>query len=250
LLEVLAVAGGVANDAGDIVIVARSHAANFVEVTDPAPVADHQTPASGEPPSLDSYTPIQEDTGKTPAAGSGSSVFPSAAEMAQNATQPAETSKPGPPGPPSGNTITINLDELIESGDLANNIPLQAGDVVTVPHAGIIYVLGAVNRPGGFVIANDRTEFTTMKVLSLAGGLTRIARLTQAYIIRRDDQGKQTETQVDLKKILHRQAEDVQLRASDILYIPDDRTKQVLLQTAQLAVALATNVALYRIANQ
>ncbi len=40
---------------------------------------------------------------------------------------------------------------------MRNNIPLQAGDVVTVPHAGIVYVLGAVNRPGGFVLANDRT---------------------------------------------------------------------------------------------
>ena len=42
-------------------------------------------------------------------------------------------------------------------GTRGNNIPLQAGDVVTVPHAGIVYVLGAVNRPGGFVMANDRT---------------------------------------------------------------------------------------------
>jgi len=41
------------------------------------------------------------------------------------------------------NTITINLNELMESGDATNNVILQAGDIVTVPHSGIVYVLGA-----------------------------------------------------------------------------------------------------------
>ena len=104
--------------------------------------------------------------------------------------------------PISPNTITVNLDELVETGDMRNNIPLQAGDVVTVPHAGIVYVLGAVNRPGGFVIANDRTQLTVMKILSLAGGLTRIAKSSHSYIIRQDAQGKQTQTEIDLKKVL------------------------------------------------
>ena len=49
-------------------------------------------------------------------------------------------------------------------------------------HAGIIYVLGAVGRPGGFVVANDRTEFTVLKLLSLAGGYTRIAKLGEGHL--------------------------------------------------------------------
>jgi polysaccharide export outer membrane protein len=148
----------------------------------------------------------------------------------------------------SGTIITVNLRELLETGDTRNNIPLQAGDVVTVPHAGIIYVLGAVARPGGFVLANDRGQLTTLKVLSLAGGTTTIAKLDHAVIIRKDDQGKQSETEVDLKKVLHREAEDLQLRPSDILYIPDNRTKEFLLKAAALAIGIGTSIAIYQLA--
>ena len=148
----------------------------------------------------------------------------------------------------AANTFTINLNDLLETGDMHNNVTLQAGDVVTVPHAGIVYVLGAVSRPGGFVLANDRTELTTLKVLSLAGGLTRIAKLKHAYIVRTDSQGKQTQTEIDLKKILDRETEDVQMRASDILYIPDDRVKEAILRTTEIAIGLASGVALYRLA--
>jgi polysaccharide export outer membrane protein len=155
-----------------------------------------------------------------------------------------------PPGSNSPNpgTITINLNELLETGDTRNNIVLQAGDVVTVPHAGIIYVLGAVARPGGFVLSNDKGQLTTMKVLSLAGGTTNIAKLDHAVIIRKDDQGKQSETEVDLKRILHRESEDLQMRPSDVLYVPDSRSKQILIRTAEFALALGSAVAVFRLA--
>ena len=169
--------------------------------------------------------------------------------MLQNAVAPSSKNPSAADSTPSqvANTFTINLNELLETGDMRNNITLQSGDVVTVPHAGIVYVLGAVNRPGGFVMANDRTTLTSMKVLSLAGGITRIAKLKQAYIIRVDDKGKQSYTEVDLKKILARESEDVQMHPSDILYIPDDATKRALLRTAEIAIAVATGVAMYRL---
>ena len=130
---------------------------------------------------------------------------------------------------------------------MRNNIPLQAGDVVTVPHAGIVYVLGAVNRAGGFVVSNDRTPLTALKILSLAGGFTRTAKASHSYIVRQDAQGKQTETEIDLKKILQRKAEDVPMHPSDILYVPDDVVKSVALQAIALTVALGTSVAIYRL---
>jgi len=88
----------------------------------------------------------------------------------------------------------------MESGDATNNIILQAGDIVTVPHAGIVYVLGAVTRPGGFVLANDRAHMTTLKILALAGGLNRTAKKDRAVIIRKDAQGQQHEVAVNLKR--------------------------------------------------
>ena len=247
LLEALAEAGGISNDAGDTIIVTRARASSsFVMV----PVSDNgSTPAPGAGNSLDSPTPESPAANgiNNPAPGS----FPSAADVAQAQSAPANNSPvqngPTPSITTSGNVITINLNELIEKGDTRNNIPLQAGDVVTVPHAGIVYVLGAVNKPGGFVLSNDRTQLTTMKVLALAGGTTKIAKLDHAVIIRKDDQGKQTETEVDLKKVLNQQSEDLQMRASDVLYIPDSHVKEFLFAALQTAVAVGTAITIYRV---
>jgi polysaccharide export outer membrane protein len=148
----------------------------------------------------------------------------------------------------SGNTITINLNDLVETGDTTNNIPLQAGDIVTIPHAGIVYVLGAVGKPGGYVLSNDRTEVSTLKILALAGGTTPTAKGDRAVIIRKNDQGQQSEVDVDLKKVLKRETEDVQLLPSDILYVPDSKAKAALLKAAEFGVAIGTGVALYRLA--
>lgn len=254
LLEVLAEAGGITNDAGDTIIVTRAHSATFVMVPNPEPIS---SPPPGAAPSAESSTQdapalTEKDTTSNP----NPPAFPSATELAQNSPPPANstnsanpTSSPGTTAP-SGNIITINLNELLEKGDTRNNIPLQAGDVVTVPHAGIVYVLGAVNHPGGFVMSNDRSELGTMKVLSLAGGLTKIAKLDHAVIIRKDAQGKQTETEVDLKQILNQKAEDIPMRASDVLYIPDNHVKEALFMALQVSVAVATAAAIYRIGYQ
>lgn len=136
----------------------------------------------------------------------------------------------------------------METGDTKNNIPLQAGDVVTVPHAGVVYVLGAVGRAGGYVLSNDRTQLTTLKILSLAGGLTRTAKSDKAVILRKDNLGQQREVPVDLKKVLNRQAEDLKLQPSDILYVPENAAKQAMFRAAEIGLAVGTAVAIYRLA--
>jgi len=146
------------------------------------------------------------------------------------------------------NTITINLNELMESGDASNNIILQAGDIVTVPHSGIVYLLGAVTKPGGFILANDRGQMTTLKILALAGGLTSTAKGEHAVIVRKGAQGQQHEVAVDLKKVMQRQSEDVQLQPSDILYVPSSAGKRAMLRALELGIALGSGVALYRVA--
>jgi len=249
LLEVLAEAGGISNDAGDTVIVTRLRSFSLVEVANPQTAPTTAAPGSGEPPPLD--PPAKADSAEKKAeAAPNTPAFPSAEELAHaNPQMPSATTEANSsPSSPDSTSITINLNDLLETGDTRNNILLHAGDVVTVPHAGIVYVLGAVTRPGGFVVSNDRTQLTTMKVLSLAGGLTNIAKTQHAVIIHRDDTGKQTETQVDLKKVLSRQSEDITMHPSDILFIPDDRTKQALIKTAEIAVGVAAGVAVVRLA--
>jgi protein involved in polysaccharide export with SLBB domain len=249
LLEVLAEAGGISNDAGDTIIVTRQRAASSIELANPQTAPATAAPGSGEPPPLDPPT-TPEPAKKKADASPKTPAFPSGEELA-HANPPASsatTDANSSPSNPDGTSITINLNDLLETGDTRNNILLHAGDVVTVPHAGIVYVLGAVSRPGGFVVSNDRTQLTTLKVLSLAGGLTNIAKTQHAVIIRKDDSGKQTETQVDLKKVLNRQSEDITMHPSDILFIPDDRTKQALIKAGEIALGIGAAVAVFRLA--
>jgi polysaccharide biosynthesis/export protein len=255
LLEVLAEAGGVSADAGDTAIVTRP-TSESVEDTSRAPAISNEdviAPSVQDvipPPSPNSNEPVAGGSvaGPSQPVASGAPVtpapntnFPSAEVAAKDA--------PVPTLPPAlSNTITVNLNQLMESGDPVNNIILQAGDIVTVPHAGIVYVLGAVGRPGGFVLANDRSQMTTLKMLALAGGLNRTAKSDHAVIVRRDRQGQQHEQTVDLKKVVQRKAEDVRLEASDILYVPDSNAKKALYRAGELAIGVGTGLALYRVA--
>jgi polysaccharide export outer membrane protein len=241
LLEVLAEAGGVSNDAGDRVIITRPTVAQFIEVTEPPALAPEDPAAKGSGAALESAAPEPPP------------LSPSTAGPPPGPAQSAPTASSGPPSKSAtasqnGNTITINLNDLVESGDATNNIPLLAGDVVTVPHAGIVYVIGAVLRPGGFVLSNDRNELSTLKILALAGGMSATAKSDHVVIIRKNDQGQQHEIEIDMRKILKRQAEDVQLQPSDVLYVPDSKAKAALLKATELGVALGTGIALYRVA--
>jgi len=231
LLEVLAEAGGVANDAGDTVIITRPV---------PEPSTDSSTDSS-DPPAIGPDDTVPASQSKYSAEKSSA---PGTAVTSGASANPPSSDEP----PRLNNTITIDLKELMETGDTANNIVLRAGDIVTVPHAGIVYALGAVGRPGGFVLVNDRAQMTTLKLLALAGGLSRTAKRDRAVIIRKNNQGQQHEVAVDLKKVLERQSEDLQLQPSDILYVPESGAKQAMLRTIELGIALGSGVALYRLA--
>jgi polysaccharide export outer membrane protein len=249
LLEVLAEAGGIANDAGDTVIVTRRRIPDTVEVSASQGATSSSAPGSGEPPPLDTYTAPGPGE-KKPETAPNSPQFPSADELARANPPAAAAATDAAASAPNPDTtsITINLNDLLETGDTRNNILLHAGDVVTVPHAGIVYVLGAVAHPGGFVVSNDRTQLTTLKVLALAGGFTNIAKTQHAVIIRKDDTGKQTETPLDLKKVVNRQAEDLTMRPSDILFIPDDKTKAAMFRAIELGLGIGTAIAVFRLA--
>ncbi len=260
LVQVLAEAGGISSDAGDTVIVTRGEGIeeansneppeigpeDAVSATNPATpkkttTADQNLArndaTAGKNPSENSQPPTQE-----PDAAVKGAITPN---TGSEATPPPIANSDAPP--PLANTITVNLAELLERGNTENDIQLQAGDVVTIPHAGIVYALGAVQRPGGFVSSNDRAQLSTLKVLALAGGMTRIAKKDHAVIIRKDSMGKQIAIPVDLAKIVQRKSEDVRMMPSDILYIPDSSTKAALIRAGELGLAIGTALTIYRL---
>ena len=60
------------------------------------------------------------------------------------------------------------MSDLLESGDTRFNIPLIGGDVVSVPRAGIIYVVGAVVRVLELCIAEADLNLHGLRAASCA----------------------------------------------------------------------------------
>ena len=242
LLEVLAEAGGISSDAGDTIIVSRPSQDALPDSGEPPEIGPEQL-LSSKPSPANALAQGPSTASQDATKGSAPAASPASGAAAAS-PNPSASAEP----PPLANTITINLSDVMETGDTKNNIALQAGDIVTVPHAGVVYVLGAVGRAGGYVLSNDRAQLTTLKILSLAGGLTRTAKSDKAVIVRKDNLGQQHEVPIDLKKVLNRKAEDLRLQPSDILYVPESGSKQALFRAAEFGFALGSGVALYRLA--
>ncbi|MGD1082888.1 MAG: polysaccharide biosynthesis/export family protein [Candidatus Sulfotelmatobacter sp.] len=124
-----------------------------------------------------------------------------------------------------------------------NNVDIQPGDTVVVPAGAIVYVLGEVSKPGGYVLGSS-SGVTVLRVVAAAGGPTRDASVGGARMIRRTPNGLQ-QIPVPLKNLLRAKTADIPLQADDILFVPNSRFKE-LVNAGALVTGLGT-VALYRI---
>jgi len=166
---------------------------------------------------------------------------------------PADTTGKADSGEPdllaAPQTITVDLWDLLNSPIPKDNIMLVGGDIVTVPRAGIFYVVGAVTHPGGFILSNDADQMTTLKALALAAGVTSTAKANEAVIVRKDQAtGISKEIPVDLKKLLERKGSDAKMQANDILFVPDSASKRALHRATDVIISLTSGIALTRVA--
>jgi polysaccharide biosynthesis/export protein len=125
--------------------------------------------------------------------------------------------------------------------DTTPNVEIQPGDTIIVSRAGIIYVVGDVQRPSGFIIQDN--TLTVLKALALAGGGTRTSSLNGSKILRETASGTQ-EIPVHLKNILHAKSPDVALAKGDILFVPGSAAKSVGYRSAEAAASLTTALTL------
>jgi polysaccharide export outer membrane protein len=125
----------------------------------------------------------------------------------------------------------------------ASNVELQPGDTVVVPKAGIVYVLGEVTRPGGYVL-NSTGGITVLQVVAVAGGPTHAASAGKTRLLRRTENGFQ-EQQIDVTKLLRGKALDVSVRDDDILFIPSSKIKTAL--NASSLIATVGTAAIYHV---
>jgi polysaccharide export outer membrane protein len=154
-----------------------------------------------------------------------------------------ETLLPGNTDHP-GETLTVNLKRLL-GGDQNENVQLYPGDTVIVQRAGIVYVVGAVNKAGGFPVDANHGEITTLKAVALAENWTSVAKPDKAMIIRRDGLSGNKQIPINLNKIVSGRVPDQNMMAGDILFIPYSAGKRAALRGAEAAVQAATGISIY-----
>ncbi len=138
-------------------------------------------------------------------------------------------------------TIALSDDPVLAA---QNNVDIFPGDTVVVSRAGIVYVIGEVNRAGGFVMENSKT-MTVSQALAMASGPSRMAALNKSRILRRTSTGLQN-IQLPIKDILAAKAPDVPLQADDILFVPGSKGKMALERGSGSMLSLITGLAIYR----
>ena len=134
--------------------------------------------------------------------------------------------------------ITQDLTKSTES-----NVEIDPGDTIAVSKAGIVYVVGDVQRPGGFVMENNE-HMTVLQAVALAQGTNHTAALNAARILRRTSAGP-TEVKIPLKQMMAAKASDMELDPDDILFIPGSAAKNAFARGMEGIFQIATSAAIY-----
>jgi polysaccharide biosynthesis/export protein len=213
LLEILSLAEGLADDAGEEVIILRGAAQNN---------------SPGSPEKANNVTE--------------SSPAMRLQELERQGGADADTDKISSL---SQNVLEVNLKDLLDSTDPSHNPPVYPGDIVKVSRAGIVYVVGAVKRPGGFAMKTNE-RISVLQAIALSEGLTRTASKNGARIIHTNEQnGARTGTPIDLGKILTGKSPDPMLGPRDIVFVPDSAAKSTFSRGVDVAAQTAAGLLIF-----
>jgi polysaccharide biosynthesis/export protein len=148
---------------------------------------------------------------------------------------------------PTGKYSVAHIDvrSIMSGKDPEANIQIKPHDVITIPRARMIYVLGNVGRPGGYVLTENETMSLT-QAIALAGGWDKMASLSGARILRSSNGPMREEIPANIKKIMENKAPDVQMKPDDILYIPNSLGKAFGARGAEAGIGLGTGVLVWR----
>jgi polysaccharide biosynthesis/export protein len=137
-------------------------------------------------------------------------------------------------------TASIKLKDIINVPNASDNIEIIAGDTVSVPKAGIVYVVGSVTKPGGYPLGESES-LSALQVVSLAEGLQGTASASKSRILRTiPGSPNRAEIPVNLDRLMAGKMKDLQLRADDILFVPGNKAKKAGLRTIDAIVNAAT----------
>ncbi len=143
-------------------------------------------------------------------------------------------------------TASISLDDLLSATRPAENILVQPHDVISIPKADLVYVVGDVKKAGGFQLSSH-SSMSVLQAISLSEGLGPSASPKSARIMRPTDTSASAmqEIPVDLQKIFAGKAPDVSLRPNDVLFVPNSLAKSSARRAAEVILQTASGIAIY-----
>jgi polysaccharide biosynthesis/export protein len=134
-------------------------------------------------------------------------------------------------GPNGRESRIIDLLGLANNASLINadnagliTMPVQPGDIINVPPAGMFFVDGAVRAPGSYPLGR---RYSLSQALATAGGLDRDLYSADVTIFRRGDSGAKEPINVDLNEVLAGSVIDPQIEADDVILVPINTAKYV-----------------------
>jgi polysaccharide export outer membrane protein len=122
---------------------------------------------------------------------------------------------------------------------------VNPGDTVIVSKAGIVYVLGNVNRPGGFVMSNNESKMTLLQALAIAGGVTNSAKLGHARLLRTEPDGTRSDRQLSVGDLQKGKIPDIAMSPGDVLYVPFSFARNTATMGAAGIASAAASAAVY-----
>ena len=142
-------------------------------------------------------------------------------------------------------TAEVPLKALMDATSPEKNIPIRPDDIVSIPRAEVVYVVGEVGRAGAVPLLNGKS-MTVVEALSASGGALRTAATPDARILRVAAGGQmRTEIPVDLSKVMQGRSNDLPLYPGDILVVPDSKGKRATARALEAAIQAGVVIATY-----
>lgn len=138
----------------------------------------------------------------------------------------------------------VDLQRLVDAKVPAENILIRPFDVISVPRAELVYVVGDVRRPGGFTLA-QKESLSVLSALSLAEGLQPTATASKAKILRQDGTANHTEIPVNLAKVLSGKERDVAMLPGDVLFVPNNKARSAGIKAIDSMLSLTNGLLVY-----
>lgn len=133
------------------------------------------------------------------------------------------------------NFISLKLNDTLRGEERANPY-VEPGDIVTIPEAEQVYVVGNVFTPKTLPL---KEPLTVSRAIAMAGGALRDSKTDKVRIMRQNPTGK-SELYVNLTAIARKKEDDLLLQPNDIVEVPESTGKSLM---RSLLGAVAPSVA-------